>query len=110
MSTIAGWWLSSGWPEHVAHGLVEDDRHELALLAGGGGIHFDPRIRRNAHAERVQHLAVHLDPAVLDPLVGLAARAKPELGHAFRKAWIVLRVHGSFSFGLTQITPCHQAR
>ena len=74
----------------VAHRLVQQDRHLLALVASTPpGRSRSPRRARHARAERRHHRAVDLDPAVLDPLVGFAPRAQAELAHALRQARIV---------------------
>ena len=74
-----------GLARHVADRLVEQDRHLLALMPARGRVDLDARCRRDARAQRARHRAVDLDPAVLDPLVGFAPRAKAELAHALRQ-------------------------
>src|SRR5665213_2746770 len=73
----------------VADRLVQQDGHELALVVRRRPIDVDARVRRHAHAERGDDVAIDLHPSVLDPIVGFASRAKPELAHAFRKTRIV---------------------
>ncbi len=78
-----------GLRRDVADRLVEQDRHLLALVLRRGRVDLDARVRRHAHAERGDDLAVDPDPAVLDPLVGLAPRAQAEFAHALGQAGVV---------------------
>ena len=74
-----------GLAAHVAHGLVQQDGDLLALLAARLGIDLDARVGPHLQAHR-RDGAVDLDPALGDPVVGLAARAQAEFGHALVQA------------------------
>ena len=62
----------------------------LLLFVFGRLVHRDAVGRRDLHAH-AGHLAVDPDPALLDPGVGLTARAQAEIGHALVQA---RRAHG----------------
>ena len=64
-----------------AHGLVQQNGHALLLLAARGGGHFDLRIGRDLQAH-LGNLAVHANPALGNPVIGFAARAQAQFGHA----------------------------
>jgi len=70
-----------------SHRLVEQDRH-CSPDGAMPPIDVDARVRRHPHAERGDHWP-STSPAVLDPLVGFATRAQPELAHALGQAGIV---------------------
>ena len=65
-----------------AHGFVQDDGDLFVLLAPREFVHLDAVQGADRFAQH-RHLAIHLDPALGDPVVGLAARAQAEFGHAF---------------------------
>ena len=69
----------------VAHRLVQQDGDLLRLLAAGARVDLDAVLRADLQAHG-RDGAVDLDPALLDPRVGLAARTQAEVGHAFVEA------------------------
>ena len=70
-----------GLAAHVAHRLVQQDRHLPRLMPARGPVHRH-RILHRHPLPHVARLAVHQHPAALDPVIGLAARAQPQIGHA----------------------------
>ena len=74
-----------GLAADVADRLVQQKRDLLLLLHVGGFVHVDAVCFLHAQAH-FSRLAVHKHPAAADPVVCLAARAQPHIGHAFVEA------------------------
>jgi hypothetical protein len=74
-----------GLAADVAHRLVDQDGDLLALLLLGLAVDLDARVRGHGLAHHGGR-AVHAHPAARDPVVGLAARAQAQLGHALVQA------------------------
>ena len=70
---------------HIAHGLVQQDGDALVLKTLRDLVHVDAVGGQHLHAH-FRHLAIDLDPALGNPVVGLAPRAQAQLGHALVQA------------------------
>src|SRR5690606_20601146 len=66
--------------------------HPGMLFVPGGRVDLDASLGSYAGAEDIDDLAVHPDPAVGDPGIGLAARTKAEFAHSLRKSGMI---HGT---------------
>ena len=91
-----------GLAAHIAHWLVQQDRHLAGLLVARLGQHLDLDVRQHRHAH-LGGLAVDQHPAARDPGVGLAARAQAELGHALVQAHLAFGVANPRQIGPTRI-------
>ncbi|MDT4841154.1 hypothetical protein FQZ97_749970 [compost metagenome] len=95
-----------GLAAHVAHGLVQQDRHLPGLLVARLGQHLHVGVGRHGHAHD-SRLAVDQHPAARDPFVGLAARAQAEVGHAFVEPHFAAHVADAGEVGPVRL---HRAR
>jgi hypothetical protein len=75
-----------GLAADIAHGFVDQYRHALGLLGGGLAFHGDFLARVDLGAQFGDDLAIDPYPAARYPLVGFAARAQAQFGHAFGQA------------------------
>ena len=74
-----------GLARHIAHGLVQHDGDLVGLLALRRTLDRDRVLQRDPDAH-FRGLAVHIDPAAGNPVIGLAARAQTQLGQALVQA------------------------
>ena len=70
-----------GLPADIAHRLVQQNGDALGLLLLRLALDGDAVLRRHLHAH-AGGLAVDAHPAVRDPVIGFAARAQAQFGHA----------------------------